>query len=198
MANNHKEKEEKRDFFGEDRANTSCNRVVSMLEKRPWTYNKVKRTRRNSIDDSRGVDVFCSVDQRLVDILCMESDSQGIKIQVKSGIANENEFYSGVHRKRVLNLATGENIFVLNGQEPYPVMMASLVGQMVAMASLTGISEDIILDFLANEMRDEEIVEAYIDNREQIVREKWFGEWLDGSRIRAWDELMPELLILES
>lgn len=191
-------KEGERDIYGIERCKTSCERVALMLGKRPWVGDDVILTAQNSIEDDAGIDIFARFDQRLVDLLCMEQEDRGMKIQVKSERGKENGFYHK-HKIDIFNLGAGENIFVLNGQEDFSMMTASLVGQIVAMAELSGtVNESVVLSFIAEDLNDEEAVLAYISNRESMLKRKWFKRWLDGSKIKEWNELMPELLIVEA
>jgi hypothetical protein len=191
-------KEGERDIYGIERGKNSCERVSLMLENRPWVNGEVITTAQYSIEDYAGIDIFALVDQRLVDLLCMEQEERGLKFQVKSERGKENGFHHK-HKEEILNLATGENIFVLNGQEDFSMMTASFVGQIVAMAELSGtVSESVVLSFLADDLHDEEAVMAYITHRDTLIKRKWFKWWLDGSKIKAWNELMPELLIVEA
>jgi len=189
----------KRDYEGEDTANKSCNKVVTMLSRRPWTYGRVIRTKNNSTEDKQGVDVFYPVDERLEDLLWLSHDARGMKVQVKSSWYNENDFYYiGPNRHRVHNLVKGENIFILNGREEYPEMMASLVAQMVTFGSLSGVPEDVVIDFLASDLGDEEIVEAYIDQKEKLIEYKWFGEYFSGGKINGWKKHASKIQIMQS
>lgn len=154
-----------------------------MLEKRPWVKGKIIETKQYSEDDGRGIDMFVPVDSRLTDLLCMDQDVAGVKVQVKSGIRAEYKFWEK-YKKNIFDLAKGDSIFVLNGQDDYRLMMASLLGQLVSMSSLTGsIPEEVLLGFLAEDLNDQEAVLAYIENRDLLIRDRWFKEWLDGSKI---------------
>lgn len=79
----------------------------------------------------------------------------------------------------IMNISTGQNIFVFNGQEDGSLMLGTLIGQIVAFASLSdSFPEDLILEFIVEDLHDTQAVEAYIDNRERIIKEKWFGRWI--------------------
>lgn len=165
-----------------ERSRVSCLRAKTMLEKRPWVRGKIEETIQNGKDDERGVDMYVKVDRRLTDLLCMEQEERGIKVQVKSGIKKEYEFWRA-RKRQILDLAKGENIFILNGQDDYPMMVASLLGQMMAMANLSGtIPEEVLMGFIAEGLHDEEAVLAYAEHREILIRDRWFKGWLDGSR----------------
>jgi hypothetical protein len=189
-------KEGEIDVFGIERGEVSCERVQKLLAKRPWVTGKIEKTVQFDEEDAMGIDMFVQVDERLINMLCLEQDPRGLKIQVKSERGKENCFYHK-HEEMILNLGTGENIFVFNGQERYSLMLATLVGQMVLMAGLTGtISEEVMLDFLAEEMQDKKAVLAYIKHKDYVLEKKWLTRWVrENSDI--WDEIeTPELLIL--
>ncbi|HSV94398.1 MAG TPA: hypothetical protein VLH94_00260 [Spirochaetia bacterium] len=166
-----------------ERSRESCFRVMAMLQERPWIRGEVIETVQNSRHDRWGIDMYVPVDHCLTDLLCMKQEKKGIKVQVKSGARKEHEFWRE-HKKWMLSLSKGENIFVINGQEKHALMLATLIGQMVAMSSLTGsIPENVFLGFMAEDLRDEEAVLAYIENKDWLIHNKWFGGWLDGSKI---------------
>jgi len=168
------------------------------MAQRPWVVGQVVETKQFSFEDSMGIDMFVPFDQRLVDMMCMVQDPRGMKIQIKSEKGKENNFRHK-HKLEMLNLATGENIFVFNGQERESIMLATLVGQIIAMSSLTGsVPEDVMLEFIANDLLDEEAVLAYIKHKEHLVRSKWFKHWINGSKMDEWNESDLELLIVES
>ena len=156
-----------------------------MFFKRPWVNGKIIETIKNDPDDAAGIDMFVPADQRLVNLLCIEPDRRGLLVQIKSSSKKE-EYFTGSHKQKIFNLAKGENIFVLNGQEENKIQMATLVGQMIIVAGLTDtVSEEVFLGFLAEDLMDKEAVLAYLENREYLLREKWFGDWLSG-RISLW------------
>lgn len=163
---------------GDERGRISCERAREMFCGRPWVVGEVEETVKDSVDDRLGIDFYVPVDQRLTEIMCMEQGPKGIKVQIKSCLRKEKSFLSS-HKGSIFNLATGENIFVLNGQDDFRVMMASLVGQMVVMADLTGtISEEFMLGFVAEELGDEEAVKAYLEYRDYLIEEEWFAKKL--------------------
>ena len=172
-----------------------------MLAKRPWINGEILKMKQHSDEDNLGIDMFARFDESLADILCMNQEDRGMKFQVKSQLKKENAFRHGynalgqLYENQMLNLGTRDNIFVLNGQEEESLMLATLVGQIVAMAGLTGdVSESIILGFLAEDMLDEEAVLAYIKHREYLIKEKWFKKWLIGFKIKKWKELSLTIL----
>ncbi len=188
-------KEGEKDVYGVERCRVSCGRVGIMMASRPWVVGQVMETEQFGPDDAVGIDMFAPFDQRLVDLLCMEQEPRGMKIQIKSERGKENRFRHK-HKEEILNLASGENIFVFNGQEKESIMLATLVGQIVAMASLSGsIPERLMLDFMANDLHDEKAVLAYIKHREYLLRNKWFKRWLDGSIYNEEEQWAPKLLI---
>jgi hypothetical protein len=153
-----------------------------MLLSRPWV-RKVIETEQNSKEDMQGIDMFVEVDEVITDLLCMERGEKGLKVQVKSSFKKERDFHR-FHRSDMFNLATGETIFVLNGQEERSLMMATLIGQMIAMLNLTDtVPEKMFLGLLVREYSDKEIVDAYKDWKLYLERNKWFRGWLDGSKI---------------
>lgn len=165
---------------GEERGKVSCERVIKMFIERPWVVGVITETEKNCDEDQEGIDLYVPVDTRLTDILCMEQGSKGVMVQVKSSLKRENEFKRG-HKSKIMNLASGQNIFVLNGQEEASLILGSLIGQIVAFAGLTGsVPEDLMLGFMAEEMHDPHAVEAYIENRQEIIEDKWFGDWIRG------------------
>jgi hypothetical protein len=94
----------------------------------------------------------------------------------------------------VFNLGTGESYFLINGQERVSLMVASLIGQMVAMADLTGyVSEEVMLSFIANDLHDEEAVLHYIKHKNHLLERKWFKSWLNGSKIEVWKKFEQDL-----
>jgi hypothetical protein len=167
---------------GRERSRVSCLRAKTMLAKRPWVTGEIIETVQNSRYDCWGIDMYVPLDTRLTDLLCMKQERRGIKVQVKSASKKEHEFWRE-RKKYILNLAKGENIFILNGQDEYPMMVASLLGQMMAMASLTGsIPEEVLMGFIAEDLNDQEAVLAYMEHRDVLIRDRWFKGWLDGSK----------------
>lgn len=164
--------------YGDERGRVSCVRAREMLCGRPWVTGEVEETVKDSFDDRLGIDLFVPMDTRLTDMMCMEQGERGVKIQVKSCLKSEKKFLSA-HKRDIFNLATGENIFVLNGQDNYAVMIASLIGQMVVMADLTGtVSEEVFLGFIAEDLKDEEAVRAYLNYKDYLAGEEWFAKRL--------------------
>jgi len=163
---------------GNERGEMSCQRVKTMFAERPWIVGEIKETKKNDEDDRHGVDLFVPFDSRLTDILSLEQGQYGVMVQVKSSLKMENEFKRW-HRSMIMNISTGQNIFVFNGQEERSLMLGSLIGQIVAFASLSdSLPEDLILEFIVEGLQDPQAVEAYIDSRERIIKEKWFGRWI--------------------
>lgn len=189
-------KEGERDIYAEKRCEKSCERVGKLLAKRPWVIGDIVETVRNSPEDEMGIDMFVYFDQRLVDMMCLDQGERGMKIQIKSDNMREKKFVSK-HKERVFNLGSGEHFFLINGQERYTLMLASLVGQMVVMAGLTGyVSEEVMLDFIANDLHDEEAVLQYIKHRDHLLERKWFKDWLNGGKIEEWKKFSPELVFV--
>lgn len=163
---------------GDERGEMSCQNVKEMFSERPWVVGEITVTKKDDEDDKRGIDLFVPFDTRLTDILSLEQDEKGVMVQVKSSLKMENEFKKH-HRSMIMNISTGQNIFVFNGQEDRSLMLGTLIGQIVAYASLSdSLPEDLILEFMAENMQDPEAVEAYIDNRDRIIKDKWFGRWI--------------------
>lgn len=163
---------------GDERGEMSCQNVKAMFSERPWVVGEITVTKKDDEDDKRGIDLFVPFDSRLTDILSLEQDEKGVMVQVKSSLKMENEFKKH-HRSMIMNISTGQNIFVFNGQEDPSLMLGTLIGQIVAYASLSdSLPEDLILEFMVEGMRDPEAVEAYIDNRDRIIKDKWFGRWI--------------------
>jgi len=187
-------KEGERDLYGQERCKESCGRVWSILRERPWITGDIVETIKNGADDENGIDMFAHFDQRLVELMCLEQDERGMKIQIKSDNKKEEKFVRR-HKERMFNLGTGDSYFLVNGQERRTLILASLVGQIVVMAGLTGsVSEDVMLDILANDLHDEEAVEQFIKHRNHLLSRKWFREWLNGSKIEEWNKFLPELM----
>lgn len=163
---------------GNERGEVSCQRVKTMFIERPWVVGEIKETMKNDEDDRHGVDLFVPIDTRLTNILSLEQSPNGVMVQVKSSLKKENEFKRW-HRSMIMNISTGQNIFVFNGQEDKSLMLGSLIGQIVAFASLSdSLPEDLILEFIVEGLHDPRAVEAYIDSRQRIIKEKWFGRWI--------------------
>lgn len=191
-----KEKRGKRDVYGEERCRVSCGRVGEMFQDRPWVTGEIIETIKDSEGDRAGIDMYVPIDDQLAGLMCLHQSFNGLFIQIKSNEGKENGFLRK-HKENMLNLASGENIFVINGQEDKKLMMASMVAQMVVMSSLTGsVLEEVMLGFLAENMNDSEAVQAYFENREYLIRHKWFKRWLDGSNIDKWKGSTQELLIV--
>lgn len=191
-----KEKRGVRDIYGEERCKVSCGRVNEMFQARPWVVGQIVETVKDDDGDRVGIDMFVPIDDRLADLMCLDQSYKGLFIQIKSGEERENDFYRK-HKSDILNLASGQNIFVINGQEDTSLMIASMVAQIVAMSSLTGsVPEEVMLGFLSEEMNDPEAVQAYLENKEHLIKHKWFRRWLNGSNIDEWKDLMPELVFV--
>ena len=186
-------KEGERDIYGQERCKESCGRVWNMMRERPWITGDIVETIKNGVDDENGIDMFAHFDQRLVEMMCLEQDERGMKIQIKSDNKKEEKFVRR-HKERVFNLGSGDSYFLINGQERVTLMLASLVGQMVVMAGLSGyVSEEVMLDFIANDLHDEEAVLQYIKHRNHLIDRKWFKSWLNGSKIDEWKKFKQEL-----
>ena len=189
-------KEGERDIYGIERCKKSCGRVCEMMNERPWVIGEVVETVRNSPEDEMGIDMFAHFDERLVELMCLNQEERGMKIQIKSSNGKEISFIKK-HEDKIFNLGSGENYFIFNGQERKTLMLASLVGQIVAMAGLTGyVSEEVVLDFIANDLHDEEAVLQYIKHRNHLLERKWIKEWLGGSKIEEWKKYSPELVFV--
>lgn len=169
--------EKYREIYEKERGRKSVENVGMMFLERPWVKGEITETEQYCEEDSQGIDMFVPVDERLVDWLCLEKDSRGLAVQVKSSWYEESAFAKS-HKKKIFDLGFGRTILVLNGQEEWSLMQASLLGQMVAMVRMTGIPEEVFLGFMADELGDKTLVEAYFRHRDCLVDEKWFGKRL--------------------
>lgn len=184
------------DVYGKERCADSCRRVKEMLFRRPWVTGQIVETEQYGKDDMQGIDMFVPVRRDLVEMLFLEYDPRGLSFQVKSKTKKENCFQHK-HEYKVLNLGTGENIFVLNGQEDYRLMLASLTAQFIAVACLAGyISEGLMLRYISESLGDREAFSSYLEKRDYIMKKKWIRKWLDGSKIEEWKQYEPSLIII--
>lgn len=184
------------DAYGIERCEDSCRKVKEMLYKRPWVIGQITDTLQYSQEDMKGIDMFVPVDPDLVDLMFLEHDPRGLSFQVKSMMKKEN-YFQHKHELDVLNLGSGENIFVLNGQEEYQLMLASLTAQMIAAACLAGyVTERQMLRLISDSFGDQEALLAYQEKRDVIMKKKWIRKWLDGSKINEWKQHEPTLEII--
>lgn len=163
----------------DERGESACKRVLGVLKDRPWVRN-VEETVKNSDEDKRGVDIYLEMDDRLMALLGIGREAYPIAVQVKSSEFEQRKFGQN-HKRKVFNVKKNEHMFVLDGQDALDVLKADLVGQMLVLVTLTGrTGEKGLLRYLEEEMRDKEIVNRFLENKELLLEAKWYGPFILG------------------
>lgn len=159
----------------EERGRGACERVLEVLRDRPWVREAVE-TVRGEVDDKNGTDIFMEINERLISVIGMWDKGQPIAVQVKSS-ENKQRKFGRQHRGKVFNVKKKEHIFVLDGQDAMDVITADLMGQMIVLVCLSGMaSEEGLLKYFEEEMKDGDMVARYKENRELLLDTKWYGK----------------------
>jgi hypothetical protein len=161
---------------GERREEDSCKRVRQVLEERPWVIGNIVEVAKNSDEDSRGVDMFVPMDNRLLEYLDIKKERQGVPFQIKSSYKTCVEFVHSheIFKKGVYRFSNGDYVFVINGLDAKEIVAADIVGQIVGLAKRRGIPESDALFFLAEELADRQAVESYIDQKVILEEVAWY------------------------
>lgn len=164
---------------GDERCKTATDRVIKLYQQRPWVVGEITETVRNGPEDMRGVDLFVPMAPDLVKILGIKQEARGVPVQVKScdravvDFLIEKQIYFGGS----FEFTEGKYIFTFNGQNPSEVIVADMVGQMLALTKGM-VSEDDFLDYLAFDLKDEQGVLSWIEQREVIEDSWWYRNLL--------------------
>lgn len=164
---------------GEERCRSATERVAKLFWQRPWVTGEIIETVRNGPDDMRGVDLFVPMRRDLIEILGIVSESRGVPIQVKScdravvDFLIEREIYFGGG----FEFKDGHYIFTFNGQNPEELIVADMVGQMLALSKGV-VDEDDFLDYLGGNLNDGRAVQSWFDQRVVIEDSWWYRHML--------------------
>ena len=159
-----------------ERSTDGCERVREILENRPWIIEEIVEVVKNTDDDSFGIDMYVQIDDRLLDLLQIEGLERGMPIQVKSAQKKCTDFVRehNICKNGHLCFEDDQYTFVLNGLDASEMIMADLLGQMVALVKRKGIRENDLLDFVGDELGDTELVEAYKDHKMILKEIAWY------------------------
>ncbi len=164
----------------DERGKASCRTVGEVFEDRPWVI-KVRETGKNSPDDQRGIDMFVRAEPALLRILKIDGGKNVLSVQIKSAAKGVNSF---VHKHskqgRFFNKYEKSHLFVLCGMEEKDLVLADIVGQMVAHVRIFGMNEKKILNHLKS-FGDKAAVAAYGRNK-VILLFRWYGPHLPSLR----------------
>ena len=162
----------------EERGRSSCERVKRMLNACPWVGDIVE-TIKNGDHDRCGVDIYIQIEEKLARAIGVWESGQMIPVQVKSS-EHEQRKFGVAHHHEIFNLKKKIHFFVLDGQDAMDVITADMVGQIIVLACMTGkYYESEFLRFLKEEIGDGESLARFLENRELIVSEKWYGQLME-------------------
>lgn len=155
------------------RGKASSKLVWNIFADRPWVLT-VAETKQNSIEDAQGFDMFVKVVNLFGSVLKLDGKDNVLSVQIKSSERSVREFFHKYsNHKRFFNQEDRYHQFILCGMEEPEVVMADIVGQIVAHANNFKLSETDVINFLI-EVEDFEIVDAYKKYR-ILMLSRWYG-----------------------
>lgn len=158
------------------RGRVSSKLVWNLFADRPWVLS-VRETIQNSREDAEGYDMFAKTVDLFGTVLKIGGDEFVLPIQIKSSDRSVREFfYKHLKQKRFFNQEERKHQFILCGMEEFDVVLADVVGQLVAHGASFKIKEKSVLGFL-KDIGDIEAAEAYKRNK-ILLMFRWYGNRL--------------------
>ena len=160
---------------GDERSKTALERVKRLFKERPWVIGEVIETVKNGEEDAMGIDLFVPIYPDLLSVLGIATTEKGVPVQVKSCdravmnfLTEKKIFFEGR-----FEFEDGKYIFTFNGQNPSELIVADIVGQMLAL-SRGKMTEEEFLTFLSEQMGDEKAVESWWEQCVAIEDAWWY------------------------
>lgn len=149
--------------------------VGDTFRSRPWTVT-VWETKQYSAADSVGYDMFVRCLPGFLDPLHLDGEQEMISVQIKSDPKRAGGFVKQyAFEGRFFNVKTRMHQFILCGMDEGELILADIVGQMVAHARLAKITESEVLSYL--EKHDSEAVACYKRLKVTLIF-RWYGHKL--------------------
>lgn len=160
----------------DERGMESCKTVGKVFLARPWV-TKVVETVPNSEEDSAGYDMYVWIKYSFAKSMNLGGEKSIMPVQIKS---SDRRIKSFIHRyvgqKRFFNVDEKNHQFVLCGMDEEELVLANIVGQIVAHLSGFDITERKILNRLLG-FGDKKAVESYKNNKDLLIY-FWYGSLL--------------------
>ncbi len=158
------------------RGKESCNTVSRVFMERTWVIG-LRETEPNSKDDVNGYDMFVNVNGSFLKAIKMNGRHQDLPVQIKSSYRRIKAFVRKYSKQtRFFNAIEKHHQFVLCGMYDKDLILADIVGQVVAHTSEFGMSEKETLNCF-NSFGDKEAVGAYKRNKSQLLN-FWYSSRL--------------------
>lgn len=159
----------------EERSQTACVTVSEVFRARPW-YVNLWETERESSQDHAGYDMYVIPQSGFLESFFLDSVEQ-IPVQIKSGDKRVKEFVRKyMPQGRFFGFTGKYHQFVLCGMDDHDLVLADLVGQMVAHGQEFGVSEEETLKKFVD-MGDIEAYKAY-KKFKVVLLFKWYANRL--------------------
>lgn len=164
----------------DERGKVSCKTVAHVFSDRPWVIN-LWETKQNGKEDKDGYDMFVQATSDFLKAVRMGGLKKVLPVQIKS---SDRRLKSFVHRYfrlgRFFNVTEKSHQFVLCGMDEDELVLADIVGQIVAHVSGFGMTETAILNSLDG-WGDKEAVIAY-ERTKALLLFRWYGSRLPSSK----------------
>lgn len=165
---------------GGEREKIGVERVINTFLERPWIDGEITLTEANSYEDEHGIDMFVPMQTEMLAVLGIWSAKDlGVPVQVKSSLKEVRDF---LKKKKMIRdnkpiYRDGLYTFTLNGTDAKLLVLADLVGQMMAVAMNEGSvkSEEEFLAVLEM-FGDREAVEVWSEQKEVVLDTAWYRE----------------------
>lgn len=149
--------------------------VGDTFRSRPWTVN-VWETKQYSVADSVGYDMFVRCVPDFLTPLHLDGEQEIISVQIKSDPKRAGGFVKQYALEgRFFNTKLKMHQFILCGMDERDLILADIVGQMVAHGRIAKIGESEVLDYL--ERHDSEAVASYRRLKVTLIF-RWYGHRL--------------------
>lgn len=160
----------------DERGKEACRTVGKVFSERPWV-TKIEETVPNSAEDAAGYDMFVWTKYTFAKLMKLGGGKGVLPVQIKS---SERRIRSFVHKhtvqKRFFNTVEKQHQFVLCGMDEEELVLADIVGQIVAHLDKFEVSEKKVLNWLLS-FGDKIAVEAYKKNKDLLLF-FWYGSLL--------------------
>ncbi len=153
--------------------------VGDVFRSRPWQV-AVWETKQYSVADSVGYDMFVRTKPGFLKSLGLDGETDVLSIQIKSDPDSAKGFIKQYgHEGRFFNFRKRYHQFILCGMDEPELVLADIVGQMVAQAKSFDIEEKSVLEYLTKN-DDDFSVKCYKQWKVALIF-RWYGHRLPPS-----------------
>ncbi|HCQ30931.1 TPA: hypothetical protein DIU27_00915 [Candidatus Collierbacteria bacterium] len=168
------------DVDSDARGKESCDTVSRVFKNRPWVID-LRETVQNDSEDEDGYDMFVHVNSSFQKAVRMRGRWKELPVQIKSSYRRIKSFVRKYSKQaRFFNVTEKRHQFVLCGMYEEDLILADIVGQIVAHMIGYGMTERDALNCL-NSFGDKLAVDAYRRNKEKLLN-FWYGSHLIPSK----------------